>query len=237
MEEVIAYMNDHQILFFILFGCIIFAIIVIFLSMAFAPKKEKEKEKEKKIEPESPLEKLESLEQEVKQENFEEIKIDVPSDLDQVLNQMEEDLKKEEEKKPVDYETFQEENAIISYKELLKASMRVKEEDEENIPVIMSVHELEKLKNQTPDVSFEDTKKFKNTDFISPIYGKINSNLSYPKIPSFDKATEFKEVEPVLEKKEEIEKPKGSLFVEELREEMQKKEEFLEALKEFRKNL
>ena len=32
-----------------------------------------------------------------------------------------------------------------------------------------------------------ESKKFKNTEFISPIYGKMNEHIEYPKIKAIDK--------------------------------------------------
>lgn len=45
------------------------------------------------------------------------------------------------------------------------------------------IKELEDI--ASPDI--KTTSKFKNTEFISPIYGRQNSNITYPKIASFNK--------------------------------------------------
>ena len=55
-------------------------------------------------------------------------------------------------------------------------------------PIIEEVNnEISEVKTVTPvEKTIEKPGKFKNTEFISPIYGRQNSNITYPKIASFD---------------------------------------------------
>lgn len=63
----------------------------------------------------------------------------------------------------------------IMEKHEIKTNFELKEEE---------IKELEEI--ASPEK--KETSKFKNTEFISPIYGRQNSNITYPKIASFTKA-------------------------------------------------
>lgn len=63
----------------------------------------------------------------------------------------------------------------IMEKHEIKNNFELKEEE---------IKELEEI--ASPEK--KETSKFKNTEFISPIYGRQNSNITYPKIASFTKA-------------------------------------------------
>lgn len=146
--------------------------------------------------------------------------------LEQVLEKMQESLEGKHKDPIRSFEEEQEESAIISYQELLKANGRKvlpippKEEQEESAPT-------EIIKN---DKSTE-IKKFKNSEFISPIYGRIDNEVEYPKIPNFRKREEISK-EPIIEEEETvIERPVINKEV------IDKNEKFLSTLKEFRKNL
>ena len=81
-------------------------------------------------------------------------------ELERVFNQMSKDLENKNSAEDI-VETFekeQEDNAIISYKELLRQA-NIKEEP---------IAALEKEPAEEP---IEDDKKFKNSDIISPIFG------------------------------------------------------------------
>ena len=67
----------------------------------------------------------------------------------------------------------------------------------------------------------EEPKKFKKSDFISPIYGIIDEKLEYP----------------TVKKNENILDIMNTRDYNKLTEEIERQEEFLNALKEFRKNL
>lgn len=191
------------------------------------------------------------------------------TDFESILSKMQEDLTKRDEKQILEFEQDQEENAIISYQELLKANGKEISKDETKFDLNDFFEELvDKTKksynlsdiNKTGDLSiitidddndmeeqnnFESSfdiqkpveeinninsesstpmlehididkknkkdKKFKVSEFISPIYGRIETKLDYPTIPSEDKSQKS---------------------ISEL-----KDDEFLNALKAFRQNL
>lgn len=134
-------------------------------------------------------------------------------DLEAMLSKMEESLN-DKEKAIVNFEQEQEEKAIISYEELKKA---VNQNNTVNVTKIDSLDKKEEAIQQPIIEEKQEVKNFKNTDFISPIYGKQDNNYEYPKISN--------EVE-VKEKEEVV--PKHS---------KNNNEAFLDSLKEFRKNL
>lgn len=152
------------------------------------------------------------------------------AELERVFNMMSADLEAEnEEVSPIDeFEKEQEENAIISYQELIKqakAKGQIKEEpvyevkEEEsplleelyNEPSYQDVYDVYEEKPITfEQEAHEEKKKFKNSEFISPIFGIQNGNPSYPTVKKIDRSA----------KKEEDDNA-----------------QFLNSLKEFRENL
>lgn len=174
-------------------------------------------------------------------------------DLEAMLNQMQEDLEAQNKDKTVNFEQEQEETSIISYQELKKANRELTEEEElaqEQSPIslkeILSIREEERERLEDPILSMieetkmpiattdvspkkvhpvlqEEKKKFQNTEFISPIYGKQEQKVEYPHIPVYENQ---EEVLSVLE-----EEPKIS------HNEMQENETFLNELKNFRNQL
>lgn len=140
-------------------------------------------------------------------------------DLEAMLSKMEETLN-EKDKAIANFEQEQEEKAIISYEELKKA---VNQNSNTNVtkvdslePKVPVINEIKKEATVT-----NSTKNFKNTDFISPIYGKMDNNYEYPTISNFDE-------EIVEEPKQDIISAKHS---------KNNNEVFLDSLKQFRKNL
>lgn len=179
-------------------------------------------------------------------------------DLEEMLNHMQKNLDKKEERKIESFEKDQEENAIISYRELKKVANKVdnyEKEQEEN--AIISYNELSKKnhldaleekeeffkpkkkisKIESPRDSKD--KKFKNTDFISPIYGKMNEHIEYPKIKAIDKNDDLTLNEYFGEDVDNYyhEGKKDAIDIKPLKKEIEKNDEFLKALKEFRNNL
>lgn len=172
--------------------------------------------------------------------------------LDDVLEQMRKDL---EEQKPIDqvktFEEEQEEKSIISYQELLhvnnKEITETKIEEKEEI-------KKEVINEKEPSIS---TTTFRNSEFISPIYGRVNNDIEYPTIPKIRRAklgndelepTKQLEEEPIVEIIEEIEEPKfeknptiteleKTLNTAKLQKKLSKNEDFLKTLREFRKKL
>ena len=182
-----------------------------------------------------------------------------PLDIEAMLEQMQKDLNAKAEDVVATFEQEQEENSIISYQELvrsLKGEKVVKE------PVVVEKEQVKEPVQLSLDTVIDDKKedisekKFKNTDFISPIYGKMNEKLDYPTVPQFNKND--KEIEKELETYEsnltnrnisefldefefdnniEVNSLEQTLNMKPLSDEIKKNDDFLNALKDFRKNL
>lgn len=233
-------MNDK-----ILFALLIVIAVLIVVCIIFLLKKSKNNYDEeineilddlKKSKPRKDKEKLEEIE-EVEEEKNELIneKIEIPigekkkptvvkdekMDLDDVLNKMQKTLDSQEQIVQ-NFEEEQEEKSIISYKELVESLNKEKKELEE---IKEDVKEGSETKEKIKEFlkTTEEDKKFKNTDFISPIFGKMDPNIEYPTVKMHDKE----------EKKEET----SEMFDFKHAKTNNKNIEFLESLKEFRNNL
>ena len=155
------------------------------------------------------------------------------ANLEEVLEKMQADLDKKEDVVAI-FEQEQEEKAIISYQELLQSKNKNVEGSNKEL-----LSEIEKISNPDNNMDeeieepieaiptvLEEPKKFKTTDFISPVYGKQNSNIEYPKIPNFNELKEAKnniELEKKVDAFEELDSNHNDAF--------------LNALKEFRSHL
>ena len=91
------------------------------------------------------------------------------ADIQSVLDQMENELEQGPKVSTHTFEEEQEEKAVISYRELLKVAGKLKEEIKENEDAMERA--AIKSKKQDEKNSIDD-KKFKKTEFISPVYGK-----------------------------------------------------------------
>ena len=175
----------------------------------------------------------------------------------------------------VSQENEQEEKAIISYQELVD-SIKEKSPKVEIVDDELEYHQnklqeelsqtIEAIENKEPrlqeievsstnDKTTEAVKKFKNTDFISPVYGKMDEHLEYPTVPSFEKheqieidfdddylELENRNIDDYLDEFDfknnmEINTLEQTLDMPPISKEIKKNDEFLQALKEFRKNL
>ena len=154
-------------------------------------------------------------------------------ELERVYMQMSADLDKQEEQKDNidEFEREQEENAIISYQELMAQAEKLKKQADQYEAHVesqtdMKVHEAMNTYNEHAHVeSVKPMKKeeyhgFKNSDIISPIYGiqKDTKEKSSPKSQSngiIGRA--YEEINTESEKENNI--------------------DFLNSLKEFRRNL
>ena len=169
------------------------------------------------------------------------------SELEDILKKMQEDIDLKPEDVVKKFEEEQEEKAIISYQELVdnvkSGKIEVIDDEESNVnfvenleidlteePIVETIEEEssvtpEMLKEAIQTISDssvkEEPKKFKNSEFISPIYGVMENNLEYPTV---------KKSETVLD-------IMNTKDYNELTEEIKKQEEFLNALKAFRNNL
>ncbi len=170
------------------------------------------------------------------------------SELEDILKKMQEDIDLKPEDVVKKFEEEQEEKAIISYQELVdnvkSGKIEVIDDEESDVnfveslevdlneePIIETIEDEEAsvtpemLKEAIQSISEssvkEEPKKFKNSEFISPIYGVMENNLEYPTV---------KKSETVLD-------IMNTKDYNELTEEIKKQEEFLNALKAFRNNL
>ncbi len=155
-------------------------------------------------------------------------------ELERVFNQMNEDLKKQNETTKGDIDEFerqQEENAIISYQELMAEAEKLKAkaseyektaEEKADMEVSSAMNTYESSKQLSLDIEEEKPYRgFKNSDIISPIYGIQNKNAR-KKTETFSKTNDiinsaYNEIDSDEEKMENT--------------------QFLNSLKEFRKNL
>jgi len=161
------------------------------------------------------------------------------AELERVFNQMSADLeaKTPEPKEIEDFERMQEENAIISYQELIRQASEKEPINSivEKEPIVKTIEEEYPVQSQLEmelEDDIDEPKKFKNSEIISPIFGIQNSkNYQAPKV-------EYKKPKP--EYKQTEEKP---LMAKHAYDEIKKNydddnnRDFLNSLKEFRRNL
>ena len=220
-----------------LYICIIIVLIIIatILFIIASNQKNRKKIKDDFVEAERVEVELEKIE-----ENSE------SNELENILKKMQEDIDLKPEDVVKKFEEEQEEKAIISYQELVdnvksgKIEVIDDEESEVNFvenlniedPVELVINNEESssvtpemvkevIQNISTSSIKEEPKKFKNSEFISPIYGVMNTNLEYPKV---------KKTENILD-------IMNTKDYNELTEEIKKQEDFLNAFKEFRNNL
>ena len=170
------------------------------------------------------------------------------NELENILKKMQEDINVTPEDVVKKFEEEQEEKAIISYQELVDSvkagKIEIVDDEESDIDFVKSLEltdeqepimaiEPSEEKTVTPemvreaietisnDSVKEEPKKFKNSDFISPIYGVMNNTLDYPKVRKAETLLDIMNTRDYNELTKEIER----------------QEEFLKALKEFRNNL
>ena len=186
-----------------------------------------------------------------KEENVSEKK----SELEIMLEKMQQDLEEQKDKDAVAiFEQEQEEKSIISYKELLEKKNDIvnmvdafNDERFENEPTMIENDDVEEtLSNSFFDITEKindvisvdsvkeehdsENKKFTTTDFISPVFGRRTAKFDYPKVPN------FKDMMIKKEKTNEYDL-EATLNLEPLTDQIKKDDAFLNALKEFRKNL
>lgn len=198
--------NDQSLLYII--TGILIAILIILLSLIV---RVKPKRKETTNEIETPIETSELDEDNSK------------IDIEQVIGQLQRDI--EEQKNGIKrFEDEQEEKSIISYQELFEQTQ--KEISNQEVKAEPINNKIENIENEQP------IKKFRNSEFISPIFGRVDNDIKYPTIPSFREKEKEEKPQPI--ETIEIEK---TIDLKPLQEEIKKNEEFLNMLKEFRKNL
>ena len=159
---------------------------------------------------------------EIREEDLTTEQKEAKDELEKVFNQMSEDLDKQKvSEEAIDsFEKEQEENAIISYQELLEHAEKLK-----NRPVKYEKVYLEKSE-KTDEVKSKPAqvkKSFRSSDIVSPIYG-VQSNKN------------------MVRQKRDTKRNKSDIISKAYEQESFEKEEtqnldFLNSLKEFRKNL
>ncbi|MBE6159854.1 MAG: hypothetical protein E7157_02280 [Lactobacillales bacterium] len=221
------------------FGCIIYLVI--------REKKEDKKEIDEilsELEEETIKEeiKIEDKEKEEKQDlKLEENKREV----EEMLMKMQKDLEATPEDVVTNFENEQEENSIISYQELLK-SVKEKKEIESKVTQVKIEEDIKEEKIEIEEFDNEDTirlepivdtnKKFKNTDFISPIFGKQDNEIKYPTVPKLIRQEDEEETISLFDSLD-MDYEEKIVDTRRLEAEIKKNDDFLKALKEFRKNL
>lgn len=153
---------------------------------------------------------------------------------EEIIEAMQKDIDSEKENAVELFEQEQEEKAIISYQELLNAKNKTEQvQSKVEVPVeiempvveekIESVSEKPKA---TPKLATTTETKFTNSEFVSPVFGKMDRNIKNNVQIQVEADKDYDNHD--LEK---------TLNIEPLTEEIKKNNEFLNALKEFRKNL
>ena len=184
-----------------------------------------------KVKPISEDERFDSEDNEAKPSEVTEEQMAAKAELERVYEQMSADLEKQEEKKDDidDFERQQEENAIISYQELMAKAQQLKEEAHQYEAHVedsadMKVREaMNTYQKHTSKESVEEKPAyhgFKNSEIISPIYGiqrehKEKSSTKPQSNGIIGRA--YEEINPKSENEQNV--------------------DFLNSLKEFRKNL
>ena len=241
-------MTNTYLYVIILLGLIILTSILLILS---SNESKRRKIKKDFIEAEKIEEELEKIEE-----------APVSNELEAILQKMQQDIDVKPEDVVRNFEQEQEEKAIISYQELVdnvKAGkidviddeetninfvealalsndeplMQISEEESEskvtptmvkdaiNEIVTSSVKEETVVETEVVKPVVTEEKKFKKSEFISPIFGIMQDNSEYP----------------TISKKETMLDIMNTRDYNKLTEEIKRQEEFLNALKEFRKNL
>lgn len=225
-----------------LYICIIIALAILatILFIICTNQKSRKKIKDDFVEAEKVETELENVENESKISN-----------LENILKKMQEDVDVKPEDVVKKFEQEQEENAIISYQELVDnvkaGKIEVTDDEESDINFVENlvadqnttepIAAMEEIKSDiTPEMVKEavenissssikeEPKKFKQSEFISPIYGVIeNKKLDYPTVKKIQNNNYLDIM--------------NTRDYNELTEEIKKQEEFLNALKEFRNNL
>ena len=216
--------RDLLFIFLAVVGLIILGIVIFYI--VTKNNKIKPIAEDERFDNEKPLEEPKELTEEQKQ---------AKAELERVFNMMSADLEASNEEPSVidEFEKEQEENAIISYQELIKqAKAKGQIKDDISKEEVYQTHEPkherieetkkpvyyeEKIahKNVVPEPKVEEPKKFKNSEFISPIFGVQGSNNSYPSVKKVER------------RRQDVQR----------RTETDENEQFLKSLKEFRENL
>lgn len=260
--EVLNIISDNFVVFIILIGILIINFFCI-LFLILKERKDDKKEIKELLEELNPKEEKLNVELEEQQDKkLEQNKKEV----EDMLLKMQRDLETKPEDVVSTFENEQEEKSIISYQELLDSVKNKKEEinvtpvkiepekidiEDDSMDKTIIIKTEEEKEEPTIDFGFEDAvkeepsveqsqdeqKKFKGTEFISPIFGIQENNIKYPSVPKRKTRMDNLAVANI-EKSDKIEEPKLNLVdTQKLDDNLKKNDDFLRALKEFRKNL
>ncbi len=189
------------------------------------------------------------IDEETKEQKIEEEK-KTNSSIQTLLNQMQQDLDESKDYSAetiARYEDDEEANAIISYKELMKyKESQEKNNTQEEKDILLEEKDKDEIKEiikENRDEPKEEVKKFKRSEFISPIFGyNDDSNVTYreikrppkkEKIPDIDKEWESD----IMLKNLEDSNAEVIDFDDQVEVQNDKNDEFLEALVDFRNKL
>lgn len=195
------------------------------------------KEQFSKIEDEE--EKLESITDEVKPE--------VAFELEEILEKMQRDVEMQPEDVVRKFEEEQEQKAIISYQELVDSvnnnKIDVVDDEEGDMDYVAALEKQLNPKEENCKHNYnnsdyankshldvidqmemeDEPKRFKNSEVLSPVFGRMQPEFEYKKINSFSNTNN----------KVEVEQVSGSSTADDVK----NNEDFLKALIEFRNNL
>ena len=159
-------------------------------------------------------------------------------EIENLLARMQEDLEAKENETKIDFEKEEEEQAVISYHELIsRAQDQSKMDIDDQTPISNRVLEQQIQKKQEKEKEEKKT-GFHNSQFISPVYGIQKEKKTLP-----DLKAELKELRFDREEKEVSQNP--AMTYSRMEEhhtveddhQIDENIEFLDSLKEFRKNL
>lgn len=180
------------IMLFINFGCIIFLVLKEKQDDQLEINDLLENNEDRLIK--NKIEELEEIEA-VQDKQLEENKREV----EEMLMKMQKDLEATPEEVVNTFENEQEEKSIISYQELLDSVN--KKQEIKTTPI--------KIEEEKIDIEENEEKEFKGTEFISPIFGRMDNKKHYSTITKEEKDVDVS----------------------------RKNDDFLQALKDFRKSL
>lgn len=149
--------------------------------------------------------------------------------IEEVLKAMQGDLEKQKYETIDRYEEEQEENAVISYQELLNRKLALN--NEEILKVEKSEETTSNYLDELPDFKDivlepipdrDENRPFMNSEFVSPIFGRLSSNVEYPTVKKTVETEEL--VQTSVLKDDDFDLNTEN-------------DEFLNTLKEFRRNL
>lgn len=235
--EILNIISEHIEIFIILMGIL----VLNFFCIIYLIIKERKEDNAEIKEILNDLNITEGIKPELEQQQDQKLE-ENKKEVEEMLLKMQKDLEAKPEDVVTNFENEQEEKSIISYQELLESvknsenvkvtPVKIEEEpikiEVDNTDTINDVEENDDINKTIRIEVLDNDKKFKGTEFISPIFGRQENNVKYPTVPKIHR-TINKEV--VENKTIDLETTRN--FEEEIR----KNDDFLKALKDFRKSL